>query len=342
MTRPTSLEGPTKPRSPWQLLYAAAHDLRRRWYRNRSARLPRIVVSIGNLHWGGTGKTPLVSSIARHLSVRDLHVAILSRGYKRQGRGIRIVSTGDGPLLGPRVAGDEPVLLASELSGVSVVVGADRYQTGLHAMERLPRQPDLFLLEDGFSHLRLYRDLDLLTFPAIDPFGGGRLLPSGSLREPLTSSRWADAAILTGTEVNSGVPLASGLHPFGFRGRVFTARTEVGEGLIERGEKLMPGARVLVVTGIARPERVHTSLEDLPYEVAGTLSFPDHHDYPADSLREITRRLASDRADWVLTTAKDHVKLLGRLEAPLAMLPLRCEPEATFWVWFDEFLASFI
>jgi tetraacyldisaccharide 4'-kinase len=323
------------------LFYSAAHGLRRRWYRNRSVRLPRIVISVGNLHWGGSGKTPLVAAIARHLLAQDRHVTILSRGYRRQGRGIRIVSIGDGPLLGPRVAGDEPVLLASELPGVSVVVGPDRYQAGLHALERLPRESDIFILEDGFSHLRLFRDLDLLTFPVSDPFGGGRLLPSGSLREPMASSRWADAAILTGAEMESGADLASSLQPFGFSGRGFAARAVVGEALIERGEQLPPGVRVLVVTGIARPERVHRSLETMPYEVAGTLSFPDHHDYPSDSLREITRRLSADRADWVLTTGKDHVKLLGRLEAPLAMLPLRCEPEKPFWVWLDGFLESF-
>jgi tetraacyldisaccharide 4'-kinase len=341
MSRSRSLQSPTRPRSPWQLFYGAAHTLRRRWYRTRAARLPRAVISVGNLHFGGTGKTPLVAAIARHLTVKDHHVTILSRGYKRQGRGIRIVSTGDGPLLGPRVAGDEPVLLASELPGVSVVVGPDRYQSGLHALERLPRQTDVFLLEDGFSHLRLYRDLDLLTFPAIDPFGRGRLLPGGSLREPLASSRWADAALLTGADAGSGAELAMALAPFGFRGRAFAARSVVGEALIERGENLPAGARVLVVTGIARPERVHTSLEGLPYVIAGTLNFPDHHAYPDNSLAEISRRLVADRADWVLTTAKDHVKLLGRLDAPLAMLPLRCEPDAGFWTFLDGFLESF-
>ena len=336
MTTATILDPPSKPRSPWQKLYGAAHAARRKWYLKRAARLPRTVISVGNLHWGGTGKTPLVSAIARHLSAADRHVTILSRGYKRRGRNIRIVSTGDGPLLGPRVAGDEPVLLAGELPGVSVVVGPDRYQAGLHAMERLPRQPDVFLLEDGFSHLRLFRDLDLLTFPASDPFGGGKLFPSGSLREPLTSSRWADAAVLTASETASGSALAACLEPFGFRGRGFSAHAVVGEAVIGRGEPLPASARVLVVTGIARPERVHASLGILPYEVAGSIAFPDHHDYPSASLNEISQRLHADRADWVLTTAKDHVKLLGRLQAPLAMLPLRAEPEPALWEWLDN------
>jgi tetraacyldisaccharide 4'-kinase len=336
MSAATTLDPPSKPRSPWQKLYSAAHAARRKWYLERADRLPCTVISIGNLHWGGTGKTPLVSAIARHLSDAGLYVTILSRGYKRRGRNIRIVSTGDGPLLGPRVAGDEPVLLAGELPGVSVVVGPDRYQAGVHALERLPRQPDVFLLEDGFSHLRLFRDLDLLTFPASDPFGGGKLFPSGSLREPLASSRWADAAVLTASEGTSGAALAACLQPFGFQGRGFSARAVVGGAIVERGELLQPGARVVVVTGIARPERVHASLAELPYDVVGSIDFPDHHDYPSTSLREITRRVQAARADWVLTTAKDHVKLLGRLEAPLAMLPLRAEPEPALWEWLDD------
>src|SRR5262245_39413720 len=181
------MKPPPPPISPWQILYGGAHGLRRRGYRDRARRLPRPVVSVGNLHWGGTGKTPLVAAIAAHLRDRGLAVCILSRGYASRGRGVRVVSTGSGPLLGPRTAGDEPVLLAGELPGVAVVVGPDRWQAGEHALRRLDPRPDLFLLDDGFSHLALARDLDLVAFPAADPFAGGRLFPSGRLREPLAA-----------------------------------------------------------------------------------------------------------------------------------------------------------
>src|SRR6185436_4296801 len=191
------LKAPLPPRSPWQLLYGGAHGLRRRWYRGRAHRLPRPVVSIGNLHWGGTGKTPLVAAAASHLRDRGLAVCILSRGYASRGRGVRVVSTGEGPLLGPLLAGDEPVLLAGELPGVAVVVGPERHEAGMAALRRLPRPPDLFLLDDGFSHLALRRDLDIVVFPAADPFGGGRLFPSGRLREPLAAIARAHAVVLT-------------------------------------------------------------------------------------------------------------------------------------------------
>jgi tetraacyldisaccharide-1-P 4'-kinase len=184
--------------SPWQRLYGAAHRLRWRWYRERAHRLPRPVLSIGNLHWGGGGKTPLVAAVAAHLRARGVEVCILSRGYAGRGRGVRVVSRGGGPLLEAQEAGDEPVWLAGELPGVAVVVGPDRCHAGLEALARLRPAPDVFLLDDGFSHLALHRDLDLLAFPAADPFGGGRLWPGGRLREPLAAVVRASAVLLTG------------------------------------------------------------------------------------------------------------------------------------------------
>ncbi|HEX6865064.1 MAG TPA: tetraacyldisaccharide 4'-kinase, partial [Thermoanaerobaculia bacterium] len=139
------MKSPAVPASPWQLFYGGAHRLRQRWYSTRAQRLPRPVISVGNLHWGGSGKTPLTAALAAHLRDRGRAVCILSRGYKGQGEGVRVVSTGEGPLLGPLVAGDEPVLLAGALPGVSVVVGPERYRAGLQALERLPVPPDLFL-----------------------------------------------------------------------------------------------------------------------------------------------------------------------------------------------------
>jgi tetraacyldisaccharide-1-P 4'-kinase len=201
------LEAPPPAVSPWQRLYSGAHRLRAGWYRTRSRGLPRPVLSIGNLHWGGAGKTPLTAAVARYLNLRGARVCILSRGYGSYrghgslAHGVRVVSRGDGPLLSPEAAGDEPVLLAGELAGVAVVVGPDRYRAGLAALELLRPAPDVFLLDDGFSHLALRRDLDLLAFPAADPFGGGRLWPGGRLREPLAAAARADAVVLTGAQL---------------------------------------------------------------------------------------------------------------------------------------------
>ena len=330
---------PAPPRSPWQLFYGAAHALRRRWYRSRARSLPRPVVSVGNLHWGGSGKTPLTAALAQHLGERGLRVAILSRGYGGSERGERLVSAwGEGPLVGARVAGDEPVLLAGEVPGAAVVVGADRWRAGKAALELLEPTPDLFLLDDGFSHLRLARDLDVLAFPAADPWAGGRLAPGGRLREPLAASARAHAAILTGKEVGAeeGAALGHELARHGFSGRSFAAPTVSLEARGLDGRPLDAGTRALLVSAIARPEGFRRAAAGAGIDVAATLGFRDHHAYPDASLAKIEAAFADAGADVVLTTSKDRVKLHGRLDLPLAELPIRAEPEAGFWRWLDD------
>ncbi len=382
---------PPPPTSPWQLLYAGAHRLRRRWYRDRAHRLPRPVISIGNLHWGGGGKTPLVAAVAARLRQRGAAVCILSRGYGGSGSGVRVVSRGDGPLLAAAVAGDEPVQLAGELPGVAVVVGPDRHRAGLAALARLRPVPDLFLLDDGFSHLALHRDLDLLVFPAADPFGGGRLWPGGRLREPLAAAARADAALLTGSPAagmeaagesprghepggesqrghgpgsesqrdpgpgsesqrdpgpgdesrrgqDPGGQLAAALRPYGFAGPGFACRLRGGSPVLHTAGGTVPlaaGSKVLLVSGIARPERFAAAVRELDFAVMGELRFPDHHPFPPASLDRIAARAVASGAAAVLVTAKDRVKLLGRLAAPLAELPVTAEPEPAFWSWLD-------
>jgi tetraacyldisaccharide 4'-kinase len=379
---PSSLGQPPPADSPWQRLYAAAHRLRLRWYRERTRRLPVPVVSVGNLHWGGGGKTPLVAAVAAHLRQRGLAVCILSRGYGRSGSGVGVVSRGDGPLLAPADAGDEPVLLAGELPGVAVVVGADRHRAGIEALARLRPAPDLFLLDDGFSHLALHRDLDLLAFPAADPFGGGRLWPGGRLREPLAASARADAALLTGTPApgrmaaggvagraaadgepsvfreastddssgarvpadsaaavpSPGAALAAALRPYGFTGPGFACALRAGAAVLHGPAGIVPlaaGSRVLLVSAIARPDQFAATVRELDFAVMEELRFPDHHTFPPASLARIAARAAASGAAAVLVTSKDRVKLLGRLAAPLAELPVAAEPEPAFWTWLD-------
>lgn len=332
------LRAPALPSSPWQAVYALGHRLRRRWFHDRAGRLPRPVISIGNLSWGGSGKTPVTAAIAAYLRDQGSRVAILSRGYGRQDKEVRVVSRGDGPLMGPRLAGDEPVLLAGLLPGVAVVVGADRYRAGRHALERLEPQPSLFLLDDGFSHLGLARDLDLLVFPAADPFAGGRLPPSGRLREPLVAATYADAVLLTGFDLpeEGGQQLARALRPAGFGGPGFTCRTEVGEPRQLPDASRPCGKRALVVSAIARPDEFLHTVRRLGFEIADQLSFPDHHRYPSASLEKIRQAFRKSVADCVLTTSKDRVKLQGRLDEPLVEIPVHTQPDGAFFRWLDS------
>ncbi len=341
MTAP--LEVPARSWSPWQWFYGGAHTARQAWFSRRAKRLPRPVISVGNLHWGGGGKTPMVAAIAAHLRDAGRRVSILTRGYGSKGEGVRILSRGEGPLLGPKLAGDEPVLLAGQLPGVSVIVCPDRFLAGQHALERLEPAPEIFLLDDGFSHLALHRDLDLLVFPASDPFGGGKLAPSGRLREPLRSAGRADAVLLTGAPdhtSNLGGQLATTLRPYGFEGPGFASQTLSGEPQLATQGEIRPGCRVLVVAGIARPATFFETVSRLDFEIAERLEFSDHHAYPKASLEKIRDAYRRHSADLVLTTGKDRVKLQSRLELPLADVPIHADPDASFFRWLDEALGK--
>lgn len=317
--------------SPWQRFYEWGHRRRRRHWSTRATSLGRPTVSIGNLHWGGSGKTPAVIAVALGLVGGGQRVAVLSRGYRRKGREPLIVSLGEGPLVSGEQAGDEPVMIAEQAPGVVVAVGADRRAAAALALERAP-DVDVFLLDDGFSHLRVRRDVEILTFPATDPFAGGLLLPGGRLREPLGMVRLADAAVITGLErgVEPPADFEPTLRRHGFAGRVFTStlRSELLGGPTPE--------RPLLVTGVARPERVARTAAAAGLECVNHLRFPDHHGYPPRSLRAIESACARHRCDAVVTTSKDAVKLRDRLPAgapPLLELRVEAEIEPEFLPW---------
>ncbi len=343
------------PRSPWQLFYGALLARRRRRARATAERLPVPVVSLGNLHWGGGGKTPFTAAVAADLAARGLAVAIVSRGYRRTSRGPLVVSLGAGPRVSWSAAGDEPFLLAQALPGVAVAVGEQRVAAARLLLRELPHSPDLFLLDDGFSHVALARDIDLLLFPAADPFAGGRLAPAGRLREPLAAARHADAVVLTGCSASematAGARLAAALAPHGFIGPGFASSSASGppcSGIGRSGTSgasgdisgtLPAGTRVVAFAGIARPEVFFRDVERQEVEIAARLAFPDHHAYPDESIARIEGAFRRHRAGALLTTAKDALKLHGRLSPAPAVLPLVARPEAAFWEWFDERLA---
>ncbi|HZH31616.1 MAG TPA: tetraacyldisaccharide 4'-kinase [Pyrinomonadaceae bacterium] len=191
--------------APFGVAYGAAGSTRRALYRAGVLAAERIdapVLSVGNITAGGTGKTPLVEWLAREAAREGRRVCILTRGYGRADAGRRVVVSDGGRLLaGAREGGDEPRLLAESLRElpVSVVSDANRVGAARWALENL--RSELFILDDGFQHLRIARDLNILTLDATDPWGGGRLLPRGRLREPLGEMKRADLIIVTRAEL---------------------------------------------------------------------------------------------------------------------------------------------
>lgn len=274
-------------------------------------RLPRPVISVGNLTVGGTGKTPMAMHIAGFILAGGKRPAVISRGYKGSARGLTVVSDGGGLRSTPDEAGDEPCLMADRLEGVPVVVCADRFRAGEYAIENLGA--DFIILDDGFQHTRLARDIDILLVDGAAGFGNGYLLPRGILREPVSSALRADAVFVKGRKGDAPVELK----PLGLPTSAFdykpTALVNLSTGA-EAKPSALKGARVAAVSALADPRSFISTLEGLGAEVTASLDYPDHHVYSTADLDAI--RSASGGADMVVTTEKDGVKLAKLLGGP--------------------------
>ncbi|GFO65535.1 tetraacyldisaccharide 4'-kinase [Geomonas paludis] len=291
--------------------YAAILRLRALGYRLGlipSHRLPRPVISVGNLVLGGTGKTPTVAWLAAYLMKQGKRVCVLSRGYGGSAEGeIRIVCDGDNLLVTPEEAGDEPCQLAGMLPGLMVVIGSNRYRAGLHALEKL--NPDVFILDDGYQHLKLKRDLNILLLDATTPFDNGLTLPGGFLREAPAAAGRADLVICTrATEGKARTAPVPG-KPTCWTKHRLSGMIPLGAGPAT-GFEAAQGPRVMAFSGIANPAAFFDGLEAVGVRPVTTLSFPDHVSYGEPEIAAILRLKTASRSTVLLTTQKDAVKLL--------------------------------
>lgn len=320
---------PTGLLSPLAALYGAGVGARLSLYRAgiiRVRRAARPVVSVGNLAAGGTGKTPFVRWLAEELLARGERPAILTRGYGRRSRGLVVVSDGAGALEPADVSGDEPAVLARALPRVPIVADANRLRAAGRALAIAPDVTHL-LLDDGFSHVALFRDADIVLLDATDPGAGGALLPAGRLREPLGSLARADFVVVTKSEQADPGPAVAlaARHAPGVP--VFHAVTEVTGFLDGRGETLLPGdvaARTLIaVGGLARPNAFAATLASLGIRPAAFLAFRDHVRYGAAEIGRIERAAEETGAGTIVTTQKDAVKLESVCALPLVAVAVR-------------------
>ncbi len=316
--------------SPLSALYASLLERRARLYasgRRVSEKLPHPVISVGNVTVGGTGKTPFVEFLARRFRFEGKRPAVLSRGYGRRSKGVVVVSRGGGPLVSADEGGDEPVALARRLAGVLIVVGERRAEAA-RAADSLGA--DLFLLDDGYQHLSVERDVNLLLLDARDPFGNGRFPPLGRLREPLSALSRADAVVFTRVDGNppSEQALAT-LARWNPRAPVFTARIRPLDLADEAGSSLtglqLPRRRFVAVCGVAIPAGFAAALRDLDLFPEETVTFSDHHRYGDGDLARIRRAVERTGSAWIATTEKDAVKLSGRLPLPVLSVRLTVE-----------------
>ena len=316
------------------LLYGAAVRTRRAAYRYgllRSLRLPVPVISVGNLVAGGTGKTPLIVYLTRMLRARGKRAIILSRGYGRRSRGIRVASDGRRTERDWRRIGDEPALLADLLPETPIVVGRDRHAAGRLALTRFPA--DVVLLDDGFQHLRLARDVDIVVVDATDPLGGGYLLPRGLLREPTDALRRAHLFCLTRTDQSEGIEeLKDRLRTLNARAPIVetihrpTAFKAVPDGQV-KPLSLLQDRKVVALSGIGRPASFERTLCALGVRLVDAFRYPDHHPYTLQDLNAVLERARHVHADFVVTTEKDAVRFPSELSSEPPTLALMVEIE---------------
>jgi 3-deoxy-D-manno-octulosonic-acid transferase len=316
------IEADPGPWRPWFLMV-----LSRLWrtgvlWRRRNTKTRRLktpVISIGGITMGGTGKTPFVVWLGGRLNAAGLCPAILTRGYRRESREIALLEAGaDAPLT---LTGDEPQILLR--AGVAPVgIGPDRFEVGIRMEQHFPC--GIFLLDDGFQHWRLERDLDIVLIDALDPFGGGELFPAGRLREPLDALARADIVVLTRTEpgITHG-DIVSVLREYNLHARVFASRVVprfwVAEGAQYPASE-PPFAHAAAFCGLANPESFWRTLNALGVRPILQWTFPDHHRYSARELQRMADEAKAAGADALITTEKDSINLC---EPPFRLFELR-------------------
>jgi tetraacyldisaccharide 4'-kinase len=294
----------------------------------KPVRLNAKIISVGNITVGGTGKTPFVETIAHYLQNQGKRVVIQSRGYGRRSTGFITVSDGKDLLVSPDLAGDEPYLLARKLPGVPVIVGTDRLSATQQAIERF--QPDVVILDDAFQHRRITRDLDIVLLDTLRPWGNGRLLPAGPLRETPENINRAGLIVLTRSEnlemtslrlnalkMQTDIPIITSKH----------IPIEWADIHAKKAHTLqyLQHQNLVAFSGIGNPDSFIKTLNEIEIEPLVTMNFKDHHWYTEKDMVKIKQSAVKSGATALVTTEKDGVRLIGLREIDLPIYCLRIE-----------------
>lgn len=301
---------------PFGGLYAAAVKARLALFNTgvlKPGNLSAPVISVGNITAGGTGKTPLVEWIARFAAQEGARPCILTRGYSRENPNHQVVvSNGNEILASVFEAGDEPLLLAENLAGaVAVICNRDRTAAGRWAIAHL--DSNVFILDDGFQHLRLARQLNIVTIDATNPWSNGRVLPAGLLREPRGGLARADCVVVTRANQSTSVDrLRHAIDRFSNGKPIFLSSME-NTGLLPLSSSTEPAPGNSVSFGafcaVGNPQSFFAQLQDEGRALVSTRTFRDHHLYTQADIDEIAREAAAAGAKALITTTKDAVKL---------------------------------
>jgi tetraacyldisaccharide 4'-kinase len=333
------------------VIYGAGLKIRASGYKSGllgSKKLPCKVISVGNITAGGTGKTPMTVYLARRIHQMDYRVAVISRGYRgRAEKSGGIVSDGREIFMGPQLAGVEPFRMATRLQTIEVpvLVGQDRYRIGLLALDKF--NPDVIILDDGFQHLSLARDINLVLLDNRRPFGNKYLLPRGLLREPISSLRRADIFILTRSDSGPGVTEIKDLTVLNsyVKGRrlyktthvpvlykwIKTGRSTTGADLAPSDSfstynfSVLKDRKILAFSGIAKNDDFKQILDDLRCGITEFMGFGDHHAYSDNDFFKILESAKNTGADCLCTTDKDYARMENRTTWPMDLAVIGVE-----------------
>lgn len=307
--------------SPLSIIYRAIAWTRLQGYKSGllpSAKLPAPVISVGNLTTGGTGKTPLVEWVCRQLAGDGLRVCVLTRGYGRLNPKTQVVvSNGKEILATQRAAGDEPFELAENLLGLAgVICSPNRVAAGRWAIENLGTQ--VLVLDDGFQHLKLSRDLNIVVIDATEPWGRDRLLPWGRLREPKSSLSRADCAVITRTDQKkTSNAIRNTVHQFAGTIPIFESQMVTSRIATLKGQPAeLPSGSTGAFCGIGNADSFFEQLRRGGFDLAFAQAFRDHYEYKQSDIDSLAQKAKSKDAASLTTTAKDAVKLRS-LEIPI-------------------------
>ncbi|MEE8478819.1 MAG: tetraacyldisaccharide 4'-kinase [Candidatus Neomarinimicrobiota bacterium] len=289
----------------------------------KSTKLPCKIISVGNLTVGGTGKTPVVIAIAKFLQKQNTGVAILSRGYGRKTMGTQLVSDGKTNPANWETVGDEPVLIAKHLSNIPVVVDENRIRGGKYLTDTF--HPEIIILDDGFQHRKVYRDIDIVLINSNISKMNKRIFSFGNFREPWNSLKRAHLIFLTKSDfVVPSKKLQAMLKTIGLP--VFKTNTVSSSFLLDyKNNKISVdyfiGKTALLFSGIGDPESFTKTIHNLNIKILGSINFKDHNNYSKSDIKKIHVKYIKIGADIILTTEKDFLKI-GETNLPIYSIPI--------------------
>lgn len=335
----------------FSVFYWLGYHLRFLLYRSGAVKPKKLqakVISIGNITLGGTGKTPLVIYLAEKLKQKELKVSILTRGYKRRKKELTEIGRENKKRISWTEVGDEPYLLASRLYDVPVLISKDRANAGVSAERKY--QADFLVLDDGFQHWKLSRDLDIVVIDSTNPFGNLKLLPAGILREPLSSLKRADIFVLNKVDqisdehnvirvlrrYNQDAPIIQSVYKINSIERLLDHSSKEKHLPIQVEETHLEGKKALAFSGIGNPLSFEKSLDLLKVQVLSHRRFPDHFFYQKKDILNLEKEAQNLEADFMITTEKDSIRIpmMSELKIPIYIFKIDLviiNGEETLW-----------